>query len=112
MGCSSARFTRRSRPRSNTRSPRWRRSCTGRWRSGRAGRNGIAGPSPWPGRRTTPTTRLFCLTVEEGAALTVQPVRIFGDPVLRTPAEPVVDFDKDLRRLVDDLLDTMKEQNG
>jgi peptide deformylase len=44
--------------------------------------------------------------------LTVQPVRIFGDPVLRTPAEAVVDFDKELRRLVDDLLDTMGEQGG
>ena len=27
----------------------------------------------------------------------VQPIRLFGDPVLRTPAEPVVDFDKELR---------------
>jgi peptide deformylase len=44
--------------------------------------------------------------------LTVQPVRIFGDPVLRTPAEAVVDFDKELRRLVDDLLETMGEQGG
>ena len=44
--------------------------------------------------------------------MTVQPVRLFGDPVLRTAAEPVVDFDKELRRLVGDLLDTMREQNG
>ena len=29
--------------------------------------------------------------------MTVQPIRLFGDPVLRTPAEPVVDFDKELR---------------
>ena len=33
-------------------------------------------------------------------AVAVQPIRLFGDPVLRTPAAPVVDFDKELRRLV------------
>ncbi|MEH1013365.1 peptide deformylase [Micromonospora sp. CPCC 206060] len=44
--------------------------------------------------------------------MTVQPIRLFGDPVLRTPAEPVVDFDAELRRLVADLTDTMREQNG
>ena len=45
-------------------------------------------------------------------ALTVQPIRLFGDPVLRTPAEPVVDFDKELRRLVADLVDTMRDEEG
>ena len=35
-----------------------------------------------------------------------------GDPVLRTPAAPVVDFDKELRRLVADLADTMNEHGG
>jgi peptide deformylase len=44
--------------------------------------------------------------------VTVQPVRLFGDPVLRTPADPVVDFDRELHRLVDDLLDTMRQQSG
>jgi peptide deformylase len=44
--------------------------------------------------------------------VTVQPIRLFGDPVLRTPAEPVVDFDRELRRLVDDLVETMREQSG
>jgi peptide deformylase len=44
--------------------------------------------------------------------VTVQPIRLFGDPVLRTPAEPVVDFDKELRRLVADLTETMREQEG
>jgi peptide deformylase len=44
--------------------------------------------------------------------LTVQPIRLFGDPVLRTPAEPVVDFDKELRTLVADLTDTLREQQG
>jgi peptide deformylase len=42
----------------------------------------------------------------------VQPIRLFGDPVLRTPAVPVTDFDKELRRLVADLTDTMREAPG
>ena len=44
--------------------------------------------------------------------VTVQPIRLFGDPVLRTPAEPVVDFDKELRTLVSDLAQTMLEAPG
>ncbi|MFI6762112.1 peptide deformylase [Micromonospora sp. NPDC050417] len=44
--------------------------------------------------------------------MTVQPIRLFGDPVLRTPAEPVVDFDRELRKLVADLTDTMRDRNG
>lgn len=44
--------------------------------------------------------------------MTVQPIRLFGDPVLRTPAEPVVDFDKELRTLVSDLTDTLRDQQG
>jgi peptide deformylase len=44
--------------------------------------------------------------------VTVQPIRLFGDPVLRTPADPVVDFDAELRRLVTDLTETMQEQSG
>jgi len=42
----------------------------------------------------------------------VQPIRLFGDPVLRTPAQPVVDFDKELRVLVADLFDTMRDAPG
>jgi peptide deformylase len=42
----------------------------------------------------------------------VQPIRLFGDPVLRTPAAPVVDFDAELRTLVRDLTDTMLEAPG
>jgi peptide deformylase len=37
----------------------------------------------------------------------LQQIRLFGDPVLLTPASPVVDFDKELRKLVQDLTDTM-----
>lgn len=39
-------------------------------------------------------------------------IRLFGDPVLRTPADEVVDFDKELRQLVTDLTDTMREAPG
>jgi peptide deformylase len=42
----------------------------------------------------------------------IQPIRLFGDPVLRTPANPVTDFDKELRTLVKDLTDTMLEAPG
>jgi peptide deformylase len=42
----------------------------------------------------------------------VKPIRLFGDPVLRTPAEPVKDFDKELRNLVKDLTDTMIDAPG
>ena len=44
--------------------------------------------------------------------MTVQPIRLFGDPVLRTPAEAVVDFDKELRSLVADLVETMQDESG
>lgn len=44
--------------------------------------------------------------------MAVKPIRLFGDPVLRTPAEPVRDFDKELRKLVKDLTDTMLEAPG
>ncbi len=44
--------------------------------------------------------------------MSVRPIRLFGDPVLRTPATPVVDFDKELRTLVSDLTDTMLDAPG
>src|SRR5689334_5591186 len=44
--------------------------------------------------------------------MTVQPIRLFGDPVLRTPAEPVTVFDKELRSLVADLEETMLDAPG
>ncbi|WP_020501953.1 peptide deformylase [Sciscionella marina] len=44
--------------------------------------------------------------------MTVQPIRLFGDPVLHTPAEEVVDFDAELRTLVKDLWDTMEKVGG
>lgn len=39
--------------------------------------------------------------------MTMRPIRIIGDPVLRTPCEPVTAFDADLHALVDDLMDTL-----
>ena len=42
----------------------------------------------------------------------LKPVRLFGDPVLRTPAAPVETFDKELRQLVADLTDTMLDAPG
>ena len=44
--------------------------------------------------------------------MAIQPIRLFGDPVLRTPAEPVTTFDKELRKLVRDLVDTMQDAPG
>src|SRR5690348_7965964 len=44
--------------------------------------------------------------------MTVQPVRLFDDPILRKPAMPVVDFDAELRTLIADLTETMHENNG
>ncbi|GIF22208.1 peptide deformylase [Actinoplanes tereljensis] len=40
--------------------------------------------------------------------MTVRPIRIFGDPVLRTEADPVTAFDAELRALVADLEDTVR----
>jgi peptide deformylase len=42
----------------------------------------------------------------------VKPIRLFGDPVLTTPAAPVETFDKELRKLVKDLTDTMLDAPG
>ncbi|KWV31086.1 peptide deformylase [Micromonospora rifamycinica] len=39
--------------------------------------------------------------------MTVRPIRIIGDPVLRTACTPVTRFDAALQQLVDDLMDTL-----
>lgn len=44
--------------------------------------------------------------------MAIKDIRLFGDPVLRTVAEPVVDFDKQIRQLVKDLEDTMLDAPG
>jgi peptide deformylase len=40
--------------------------------------------------------------------MTVRPLRLLGDPLLRTPSEPVTRFDEALSRLVTDLLETVQ----
>ena len=40
--------------------------------------------------------------------MTVRPIRLFGDPVLRSPADPVTLGDPRLAALVTDLLDTVR----
>jgi peptide deformylase len=42
----------------------------------------------------------------------VRTIRLFGDPVLRTPAVQVETYDKELRLLVRDLSDTMQDAPG
>ncbi len=42
----------------------------------------------------------------------VLPIRIFGDPVLRQRAAEVTEFDDALRRLADDMLETMRAAAG
>jgi peptide deformylase len=44
--------------------------------------------------------------------MTVRPVRLFGDPVLTTPAQEVTDFDRQVRKLVRDLEQTLRDQRG
>ena len=44
--------------------------------------------------------------------MSVQPIRLFGDPVLRQPAQEVTTFDKELRVLVKDLTETMLDAPG
>ena len=44
--------------------------------------------------------------------MALQPIRLFGDPVLRQRAVDVVDFDRELRTLVSDLTDTMLAAPG
>ncbi|WFE21985.1 peptide deformylase [Solwaraspora sp. WMMD937] len=44
--------------------------------------------------------------------MSVLPIRLFGDPVLTTPAQEVTTFDAELRRLVRDLDDTLTDERG
>ncbi|WP_026152235.1 peptide deformylase [Actinopolyspora halophila] len=41
--------------------------------------------------------------------MTIRPIRRFGDPVLRTVADPVTTFDDSVTALISDLLDTVAE---
>ncbi len=44
--------------------------------------------------------------------MAIQPIRLFGDPILTVPAEPVTTFDAELRGLVKDLTETMLDAPG
>lgn len=44
--------------------------------------------------------------------VSIRNIRVFGDPVLRTKAAPVDDFDASLRRLVQDLGETLVDASG
>ena len=44
--------------------------------------------------------------------MTVHTILQLGHPVLRTPADPVTDFDKELRRLIADMAATMLDAPG
>ncbi len=44
--------------------------------------------------------------------MAVRPVRIYGDPALRQRAREIADFDDTLRRLVEDMRDTMRAYHG
>jgi peptide deformylase len=52
------------------------------------------------------------ISSRKGDRQLLRPIRLFGDPVLRTPAEPVTDFDAELRNLVRDLTETMLDAPG
>jgi peptide deformylase len=42
----------------------------------------------------------------------ILPIRTLGDPVLTTPAKPVTEFGRSLRRLVNDMVETMYDAPG
>jgi peptide deformylase len=44
--------------------------------------------------------------------MAILPIRIIGDPVLRTPADAVTDFGPELERLVADMMETMEDVDG
>ena len=44
--------------------------------------------------------------------MSVRPVLLLGDPILRQPSEPIAEVDADVRALVDDLVETMYEADG
>jgi len=47
-----------------------------------------------------------------GGFVTMRHLRLLGAPVLRTPCDPVVAFDEELRGLVADLMDTLTGEPG
>ena len=48
----------------------------------------------------------------QGTKGVARPIRLFGDPVLRTPTDEVVGFDESLARLIDDMFASMYAAEG
>jgi peptide deformylase len=44
--------------------------------------------------------------------VSVLPIRVLGDPVLREETQPVAEVTDALRRLIDDMFETMYAANG
>lgn len=44
--------------------------------------------------------------------MAILPIRVFGDPILRTVSKPVAAVDDRIRRLVDDMIETMYDAPG
>ncbi|MCP3426314.1 peptide deformylase [Rothia sp. AR01] len=44
--------------------------------------------------------------------MTVRPITITGEPVLHRPTRPVTSFDEELKRLVEDMFETMDRAHG
>ena len=44
--------------------------------------------------------------------MAIFPIRTFGDPVLRTPAKPVDEIEDKIRKLIDDMVETMYDAPG
>ena len=44
--------------------------------------------------------------------MSVLPIRIYGDPILRVPTRKVTEFDENLVNIIDDMIDTMRLEEG
>lgn len=44
--------------------------------------------------------------------MAVLPIRVYGDPILKQRAERITEFNEDLVNLIDDMIDTMREEEG
>jgi peptide deformylase len=42
----------------------------------------------------------------------IYPIVLYGDPVLEKPAEPVTEFDEELKKLIDDMFESMYAAHG
>jgi len=56
------------------------------------------------------TASNFAIT--EADQLMIYPIVKYGDPVLETPAAPITEFDDKLKKLVDDMFESMYEAQG